>query len=74
MAEQHERREKECDFLFRDAYFEDMEFVYEPSFLGRHHCRTDGEFGGKDESGQNTDLCSGMCGVVCSVKEKYQEQ
>ena len=60
MAEKLERGDKESDFLFKDAYFEDLEFSYEPSILlGRQlsdRCQTEGEFGGK----RNTELSSGM--------------
>ena len=45
-------KDSDSDFLFKDSYIEDREFVYEPSFLERRmneRFLQDWEYGGKNE-------------------------
>ena len=45
-----QRTDKDSDFLFKDTYFEDREFLYEPSFLEQQLSEprpTDWPLGGK---------------------------
>ena len=47
-----QKADSKSEFLFKDSYFEDLEFVYEPSFLERRmneRFLQDWEYGGKNE-------------------------
>ena len=54
MSHQQQKSDSKSEFLFKDSYIEDLEFVYEPSFLERQlsdqsRC-WDWEHGGKKMS------------------------
>ena len=49
MTQKPRKADSKSEFLFKDSYFEDSEFVYEPSFLGRQLSeQRDWEYGGKN--------------------------
>ena len=50
MTNQQRKTDSNSEFLFKDSYFEDSEFVYEPSFVERQlseQYQRDWEYGGK---------------------------
>ena len=50
MTQKQRKADSKSEFLFKDSYFEDSEFVYEPSFLQRQlteQCQRDWDYGGK---------------------------